>query len=48
MIQRGGEIVIRMLANVQQQTIQPLLRQTIQQGTLVFTDEYAIYEPLEA
>ncbi len=48
MIQRGGEVVIQMLANVQQQTIQPLLRQTIQRGTLVFTDEYAIYAPLEA
>lgn len=47
MIQRGGEVVIRMLANVQQQTIQPLIRQTIQPGTLIFTDEYAIYNPLE-
>jgi transposase-like protein len=48
MIQRGGEVVIRMLANVQQQTIQPLMRQTIQPGTLIFTDEYAIYNQLEA
>jgi transposase-like protein len=48
MIQRGGEVVIQMLANVQQATIQPLIRQTIQPGTLVFTDEYAIYHPLEA
>ncbi len=48
MIQRGGAVVIRMLANVPQQTIQPLLRQTIQPGTLVFTDDYAIYHSLEA
>lgn len=48
MIQRGGEVVIQMLANVQQQTIQPLLRQTIQLGTLIFTDEYAIYSQLDA
>jgi transposase-like protein len=48
MIQRGGDVVMQMLANVQQQTLQPLIRPTIQRDTLVFTDEYAIYEPLEA
>jgi transposase len=48
MIQRGGEVVIQMLSNVQQQTIQPLSRQTIRPGTLIFTDEYAIYSHLEA
>ena len=48
MIQRGGEVVIRMLGNVQQPTIQPLIGQTIQPGTLIFTDEYAIYNHLEA
>ncbi len=47
MIQRGGEVVIRMLANVQQKTIQPLMRQTIQPGTLIFTDEYTLYNPLD-
>jgi transposase-like protein len=48
MIQRGGQVVMQMLANVQQQTIQPVMRQTIQSGTLIFTDEYAIYNQLEA
>ena len=48
MIQRNGEVVIRMLANVQQKTIQPLLKQTIQVGSLVYTDEYDIYARLEA
>jgi transposase-like protein len=47
MIQRNGEVVIRMLANVQQATIQPLLKQTIQAGSLIFTDEYDIYSRLE-
>ncbi len=46
MIQRGGEVVIRMLANVQQTTIEPLLKATITPGTKVYTDEYAIYNPL--
>jgi hypothetical protein len=29
MIQRGGEVVIRMLADVQQLTIEPLLKATL-------------------
>ncbi len=47
MIQRGGEVVIRMLENVQQVTIEPILRATIAPTTLVYTDEYAIYNRLE-
>jgi len=43
MIQRGGEVVIKMLANVKQQTIEPLIRSAITPGSLVFTDEYDIY-----
>jgi transposase-like protein len=46
MIQRGGEVVIRMLANVQQTTIEPLLKATIVPGSQVYTDEYAIYNSL--
>lgn len=46
MIQRGGEVVIRMLANVQQTTIKPLIKATIAPNTQVYTDEYAIYNPL--
>jgi len=39
MIQRGGEVVIQMLENVKQQTILP--------GTMVYTDEYDIYNRLQ-
>lgn len=46
MIQRGGEVVLCMLANVRQSTIEPLLKATITPGTQVYTDEYAIYTPL--
>lgn len=46
MIQRGGEVVIRMLANVQQVTIEPLIKTTITPGSQVYTDEYAIYKAL--
>jgi transposase-like protein len=48
MIQRGGEVVIRMLENVQQRTIEPLIKAAIASGTMVYTDEYAIYNPLQA
>lgn len=46
MIQRGGAVVIRMLENVQQRTIQPLIKTTIAVGSLIYTDEYAIYAAL--
>ena len=37
---------MRMLANVQQKTIQPILEATIAPGTMVYTDEYDIYSRL--
>jgi len=43
MIQRGGAVVIRMLENVQQKTIRPLIETFIAPGTRVHTDEYDIY-----
>jgi transposase-like protein len=46
MIQRSGEVVIRMLENVQQMTIKPLTLKTITLGTQIYTDEYNIYNRL--
>ena len=43
MIQRSGEAVIRLLDNVQQATIKPLILETVAAGTLINTDEYLIY-----
>ena len=37
MIERGGEVVIRMLENVQQATIEPLIKATIARGSLIYT-----------
>jgi transposase-like protein len=48
MIQRTGEIVIRMPDNVQQATIKPLILQTIMLGAPIYTDGYNIYSRLEA
>jgi len=47
MIQRAGTVVIRMLENVKQTTIEPIIKSVISPGTLVFTDEYDIYFRLE-
>ena len=46
MLQRGGQVVIQMLENVQQVTIKPLIEQTIRPETLIYTDEYNIYTRL--
>lgn len=47
MIQRSGELIIQLLPNVQQKTIQPLIQQYVQPGTLIYTDEYTIYFRLQ-
>ncbi len=48
MIQRAGEVVIRMLENVKQNTIAPLIKTTIKIGSHIFTDEYDIYSRVVA
>jgi transposase len=48
LIQRGGQVVLRMLANVQQTTIQPIIEAVVAEGTRVHTDEYKIYARLPA
>ena len=44
---RDGAVRIQMLPNVQQVTIQPILTETVRPGTLIYTDEYNIYDRLE-
>jgi len=41
------EVVIRMLGDVKQATIAPLIRQTIALGSVMFTDEYTIYNKMK-
>jgi transposase-like protein len=48
LIQRGGQVVLRMLANVQQTTIQPIIEAAVAKGTRVHTDEYNVYARLPA
>ena len=40
--------MINLLANVKQKTIEPLIKDTIDPGTLVYTDEYNIYARLQS
>jgi transposase len=42
MIQRGGDVVIRMLETIPQVTMKPLIQATIAPGTCVYTDAYDI------
>ncbi len=48
MIQRGGQVVLRMLPNVQQKTIKPIIAAAVTEGSLLYTDEYDIYDRLPA
>jgi len=45
-IQRSGQVLIRMLENVRQVTIEPIIRATVASDSKVFTDEYDIYARL--
>ena len=48
LIQRGGQVVLRMLANVQQTTIQPIIEAAVAKGARIHTDEYNVYARLPA
>jgi transposase len=48
LIQRAGQVVLRMLANVQQKTIQPIIEAAVAKGARIHTDEYDIYARLPA
>ncbi|MDZ7936179.1 MAG: IS1595 family transposase [Emticicia sp.] len=43
MIERGGLVSLRVLPNVQQKTIEPIIESQIEKGTVFYTDEYNIY-----
>ena len=46
MLQRCGKVAIRMLSDVQRATNEPLIRGAVAVGSVVHTDEYAIYNKL--
>jgi transposase-like protein len=46
MLERGGEVLIRMLENVQRGTIKPIIERYASKGSLIMSDEYTIYDRL--
>jgi transposase len=48
LIERGGDVVIRLMADVKQATIEPVIKATIEAGSQVMTDEYDIYGRLRS
>lgn len=46
MIQRGGQVVMKVVDNVKQTTIKPLIEKYVQKGSVTYTDEYNIYSRL--
>ncbi len=47
LIQREGLVKVELLDNVKRKTIEPLITQTLKQGSQINTDEYQIYNWLE-
>jgi len=48
MVERGGLVCLRVLPNVKQKTIQPLLEACVEKGAVLYTDEYNIYNKVAA
>ena len=46
-IQCREEVVLRIVANIKQKTIEPIIKATVSAGALIYTDEYDIYHQLE-
>ena len=42
-VERGGLIRLQVVDNVQQKTIEPIMKSSIEFGSLIYTDEYNIY-----
>jgi len=39
MIERGGNLICQVIPNTQQETIEPIIRANIKEGTNIYTDE---------
>jgi transposase len=44
LIARNGLVRIWLLDNVRRKTIEPIIRQTVSEGSTLYTDEYNIYD----
>jgi transposase len=48
MVERGGLVCLRVLPNVKQQTIKPIIKSCVADGATFYTDEYQIYSRVES
>ena len=48
MIERGGLVSLRVLPNVQQKTIEPIIASQVEKGAIFYTDEYNIYNNIQS
>lgn len=46
MIEKGGDAIARVVPNVKQQTLELIIRNNIEEGSTVNTDEWLVYEDL--
>ena len=46
-IKRNGEVVVKMLDDVKQTSIKPVIESYVKKGSLIYSDEYCIYDRLE-
>lgn len=46
LVQRSGDVAVFMLPNVQQTTIKPVITSMVAAGSMIYTDEYNIYNRL--
>ncbi|MGA2368472.1 MAG: IS1595 family transposase [Dehalococcoidia bacterium] len=45
--QRNGKVSVKAVANVKRSTVMPLITNNVERKTLIFTDEYSVYNTLE-
>jgi len=46
-IQRGGNVIVEKVPNVEQKTLEPIIRKYVEEGSNVFTDEWKAYNGLK-
>jgi len=46
MIERGGNVITRVVPNVKRKTLEPIIRANIKERSNVYTDEYLAYKDL--
>lgn len=47
MLERSGNLICQVVQNTQQNTIEPIIKSNIKQGSNVFTDEWHAYKDLQ-